>query len=80
MTDCVKHLPTAAIPQGPVAVREVDHARRRLLVIPVVVSILLTVRQNTEGRTFAATVLPAALPLGLLGLRLTGAPGSGRPG
>lgn len=79
MTDYVKHLPTAAIPEGPVAVWEVDDARRwlrarvpavfspvagsRLLVIPVVVSILLTVRQDTEGRTFAAAVLPAALPL-----------------
>ncbi|WP_079407328.1 hypothetical protein [Streptomyces sp. 3211] len=79
MTDYVKHLPTAALPEGPVAVWGVDHARRwllagvpavfapvagsRLLVGPVVVSILLTVRQGGEGRAYAAAVLLAALPL-----------------
>ncbi|CAM5348612.1 hypothetical protein [Streptomyces avidinii] len=78
MTDCVKHLPTAAIPEGPVAVWGVESTGRwlragvpavfspvagsRLLVGPVVASILLTVRQGEEGRTFATTVLLAALP------------------
>ncbi|MGW7334044.1 hypothetical protein ACWGIU_36680, partial [Streptomyces sp. NPDC054840] len=67
------------LPEGPVAVWEIDNARRRLrarvpaifspvagsrlLVIPVVVSILLTAPQGDDARGFAAAVPVAALPV-----------------
>ncbi|WP_190620824.1 hypothetical protein [Streptomyces venezuelae] len=78
MTDYVKHLPTAAIPEGAVAAWGVDHASRwlrarlpavfapaaggGLLAGPVLLAVVLTAGPAGGWRAFAGVALLAALP------------------